>query len=439
MGSVRTYAYPMFLYLISFVTGIDPVQLSLGAATVQYILFLGSTIWLVTLIQREIPCLAYAILIGVLLNPFLLALIVETLTEGLTVTVCIILAALAIKVGKSEQTSSFILVLSIGSAVAALALMLRPANVTIFLAWFLAVVLTTPYHPVWRMSRMRISIGVTAGAILAVCVVLAPQIIYNVKVWGKFTAFPVCPLGDVQFAYGIVIWKYDTLVNGVTSSAWLHINPFLKGAITESSPWAWYFNHPIAGAVTVFAHVFNGFSITHLFTYIHELHPPYQLALNFFYWIIFLLGLLGAFRGLKQWWAEFASGGSSLYICAKVFGSLALSATVALNSLVPTEVRYNVIPIALLSVLGWHTLLTFRGSSRRQAVITAALCCGIAVSMVVLTNLMATLGTSTYPPQAFANLPATNSTTPCVIFNRDTLNLRNGDITMLQILRLAGT
>jgi hypothetical protein len=39
-GTVRTYVYPLFLYVLTYISGYDPNRLALVAGVVQYSLFL---------------------------------------------------------------------------------------------------------------------------------------------------------------------------------------------------------------------------------------------------------------------------------------------------------------------------------------------------------------------------------------------------------------
>lgn len=72
-GSLRTYGYPAFLFPLTYISGFNHLRLSLIAGASQYILYLAATLWLSSLLQCYGKTAARAVLVGLLLNPFLLA------------------------------------------------------------------------------------------------------------------------------------------------------------------------------------------------------------------------------------------------------------------------------------------------------------------------------------------------------------------------------
>ena len=165
--------------------------------------------------------------------------------------------------------------------------------------------------------------------------------------------------------YSVILWKYDTTIAGDSAAPWSYLNPLFTGHMPADGGWRWYGEHPLAGAATLFAHVFNSFSVTSPFTYIRDLNPFYGLPLRLLYWSLSLAGLAAAAKYaifLLKGESRPASATTALPIA---FLTLAFLGIVALNSVSAVEVRFNVVPIAMLSVLAVALLLAVvRGDVR---------------------------------------------------------------------------
>jgi hypothetical protein len=152
-GSIRTYGYPLFLYLLSFLTGINHDRLAVAAGATQYLLFFASAVWLSRLVAPYGRSFALAVRIGLLLNPFV-ALITDALSDGLSFLLMVLLVDLAVCADRTlrniRQTVFF---LAAGTATAGYAAMVRPANLVVLVAWCAACALAIATKPDWQGQR----------------------------------------------------------------------------------------------------------------------------------------------------------------------------------------------------------------------------------------------------------------------------------------------
>jgi hypothetical protein len=351
-GTIRTYAYPLFLYPLTYISGFDFQKLSLAAGATQYGLFIASSLWLYSLLNKVRPILAQGSLIGLLLNPYLLGLVTDTLTEGLSIPIFVALAALALYLQDAKSDSSKAICILMGALLAAFGLMVRPGNLPVIAAWYSALLLGCLLAPQFahRRVRMLLLLGTTFGA-AAICV-WGPQVAYTIAEFGQAAFLPVCRLGDLQVSYGISLWKYDTIVLENKAASLYYLNPLLSHAAPIDEGWLWYLHHPLNGLATILAHIFNAFSVTTLFTYISDQSTSYGAILRFVYWIVILAGALHAvstaYTLAKQ--GRLLAGFPKEAV-AVGFVFLSFVGIVILNSITAIELRFNAIPIAILSVL----------------------------------------------------------------------------------------
>lgn len=383
-GTVRTYGYPFFLYPLTYISGYDNNRLSLVAGIVQFGLFFLTTLWLVHLTANISRVLSFAVLVGLLLNPLVISLVTDALTEGLSVSLYVILAALAVKFGQSKGGGQLV-VLLIGAFVAAIALMVRPANITVVLAWYFSIAAVAIWQGRTLRERTLISGTALFSIIVAGVIVWGPQLIYNFQLYNKATFLPVCQLGDFQAAFSVIAWKYDTTVTGELAGPWNYLNPLFDGHLTAEGGWKWYFENPFAGILTLAAHTFNAFSVTSPFTYIRDLTPAYGLPLRVLYWTLTIVGVGGLVGHVVTLTNSNYRELRSSNILALAFIGFSLLFIVALNSITAVEVRFNVIPIAILSVFAVDRFLAYITG-------TVVLRRSVAISYVVL--IVACLGGS---------------------------------------------
>lgn len=374
-GTIRTYGYPLFLYVLTYVSGYDGSRLSLIAGVVQFSLFLTATLWLASQVSRINRRLGLAIMIGLLLNSLLISLVTDALTEGLSIFFYVLLVALAFKFDEARRSKARIL--AIGALVAAVALMVRPANLAVILDWYIAVAIVITRH---KEQRHLLAMAAGLSFIVAATIVWGPQVIYNLALHGKPTFLPVCELGGFQTAYSVIAWKYDTLVIEGAASPWNYVNPLFQGHLSAATGWRWYLEHPASGAITLAAHIFNAFSVTSLFTYIRDLSPTYGILLRAVYWSLIVIGSLGVLR-----YVQYIARGEARHIepakgLAAIFLMLTLILITGLNSISAVEVRFNIVPIGILSVVATEMLFAY-GSRAAQFSRSNIVACGTLIAI----------------------------------------------------------
>lgn len=351
-GTTRTYAYPSFLALVSFGSGFDHRSLSVTAGAVQYVLFVASTLWLATLIRKCSKRLSWAVTVGLLLNPLLLGVVTDSLTEGLSLPLAIILLAVAILLEQRASTlTNLLAIMFSGTLISSLSLMVRPANLTLVVAWNLTLIFACwAKRNDWKRSGLLI--GAHAAFFLVAGVVTwGPQVYYNSLHWGKATFLPICRLANLQFSYGVNLWKYDTITTDNGARGWFYINPLFKGTLPDKGALFWYVDHPIDGALTALMHVFSSFSVANFFTYISSPDPLYSIPLCFIVWICVALGSVRGASYLLHTRHLISNGILGSNYLATLLALSVFILTIGLNSLLAVEQRFNLIPIAIAVVM----------------------------------------------------------------------------------------
>jgi len=370
-GNVRTYGYPAFFHLLTYAPGsgfgTEGVfrHMAAWAGGLQLLGYGAAVVWLASLIRPRDRTLAFATMAGLLLNPVAIVYAGVPMTEGPSLIASVLLVALLLKAGGAERS---LLWLGIGAAVAAFAVMIRPANVALLAAWTVAALFVA------STLRRMIAYSLVAAAITAA--VWAPQIAYNVSHHGAASPLPMCPLADLQTGLGILNVKYATFFkDGGLQSIWYR-NPFFVGEIERGAVRSWYLNHPLAGAATLAAHVFNLFDFNDLAVYPRSPLEWYGPALSF---ASFAAAGLAAWRAIQY--------GQNFVRFRKVeptvlFVTLAWAGTVTIGAQAIVETRFGVPLAAVTGVLVADWLLRARWPSARAplAFATAAGIVGAAIS-----------------------------------------------------------
>lgn len=369
-----TYLYPFVIYLISFISGIALAPAATAAVQCAAYALLC---WLLNgEISRYSPQLGKAVLIGLVMNFLVIILLVDTLTEGMTIIIALGLTWIALRSSRAHGRG-LVWWLSLGAGLAAAAIMIRPANISLAAAWHIAAV----FRCFWLKADRR------TGIILAyVCLgclfsafIFAPQVIYNIRTYDKATVFPTRNLGSLQIGYGIVAMKYATAVTPDGAHPVVYHNPFSEIRDFKDAPGSeWYVNNPGAGLKTLLVHIFNAFSWDYPFVYIYDLVPWYRHLLPFVVWIFIIPGALFGCSAT----IHFVRAGllwSTLGAPAVFVGGL-FTAAVALNSIVAVENRYNILPtmiLAVFAVYGYTSLL----KGRKSKFIAYASCFGVLAAL----------------------------------------------------------
>jgi hypothetical protein len=365
---------------VTYISGLDHWRLSAVAGLVQYLLYAAAVYGLARVARPLDPRLAWATLAGLLLNPFLLAQVTDALTEGLTLGLFVTIVLLTLQAARAQTTRAYALAVGGACFLVATTLMVRPANVVLVCAWHGAMLVSFLFLRTAGGHRTRLKrLGVyLVATVLAALVVWMPQAAYNHAFAGR-AAFPlVCQLGDLQLTWGIVLWRYETLLAVTDAAPWYYPNPLFKNNLPDGAMWQWYLNNPRAGLATMAAHVFNSFSIHYLFTYVPDLNPWHTWPLRTTYWLATIFGGYQLARLAGSWLFGGSSEVPRRYGAVILFLGLTLAGTLALNSITAVEARFNVLPIAILCVAAAYFVLEL--AARPRAIFTP----GFAVLCVVV-------------------------------------------------------
>jgi hypothetical protein len=276
-NDLRTYAYPLFISLVSSEQDLTlPMAgyFTPNVAIVQSALYIASCLVLFFVVYPTSRTAAWCCAVGLLWNPFVINYVPLRLTEGLNASVLVALTAIVCALSLRERglILSYVLILA-GGMTAGFAMVLRPANFVVVGAWLGFLVFY-----IWRFGRQRTGLGICA--IVGLTIPLFPQILLNAVYHGTFTPFPAMGLGSVEGRLGVLAVKYETNVSGVDLLRLFYRNPFIDQREASELSWQIYLWRPQQGIPTMLAHVFNSVNHRYFFTYVYDLQPWYYLPMN---------------------------------------------------------------------------------------------------------------------------------------------------------------
>jgi hypothetical protein len=396
IGSIRSYGYILFLYFISLPFG--GIALAVKAATIQYVAFLSASLWLSRSVAKVDPTWATPILVATICNPVLIALVVDTLTESLTLPIAVFLLGITAQASNCKDKRRLLMLFCLGTMFAAYCVMIRPANVVILFAWSAAAIFALLRVPISAKDKFWYAASFALSWLAITLALSAPQLYYNYTTWHQWSVFPVCRIGSMQALFGLGLLKYDTvMVNGIAQS-WYYANPFFLGDPPERSAWTWYLAHPLRGLATFIGHIVSAFSVTDVFTYRSSIPPSYVTAA--FYWILFVFGSYRIFCVHRRAIGRMLSKSATLSLLV-LFAGLLFVGTVTLIGLSAPEVRFAAIPIAILSAAGVRqlTMAADRSSLSPTALV---LCLLVAAGLLAISSFLEQLGSADLPFQWLA-------------------------------------
>jgi hypothetical protein len=374
LDPARTYGYVWFLYFCSLLFGTGREALVWGAGILQAALYAAAVLSLAATIAHRSRPLAHATRIGLLFNPILMALVMDTMSESLTLIVAIVLLTVLLRCATAPTFARKRPWLIGGAAIASFALMIRPANLSLLAAWNVAVLpilFDATAKSTWRNLRSYAVIVVAVSAL-----VWAPQLVISARQFGHASIYPAS-LGDFQITMGLKLVKYATKVGADHVAAGLpYPNPWLT-ELPATPSWRWYFSDPVKGALTAASHVFNALNYDHPFVYIYDASLPWSIPLAFICWMIYALAVADAAIGLGRWRdlrfavPEFAPGA--------LFLTTMTAATLATVSISAVESRFSTLIFAIAGVLACHCALRINGLSgpQRSRIAVAAVVVGV--------------------------------------------------------------
>lgn len=335
LRDLRTYGFPALTWIYSHLGGgLDPRACALVGGAIQFAAYGAAVFWLASQFQGKA---SVAIAAGLLLNPILVAIAGDMLTEGPTLIIAVLMVAFLVKIERGQAVAWS----AVGALLTNFALMVRPSNIVLIVAWNAAVMVALR----WR----QLAIYAGAFAITAI-VAWTPQVIHNLSL-GHLSVLPVRPLLERQISWGTSIARYSSMVSSDrVAFGYALLNPWRTGDLDATA--FWYFEHPVAGIATLAVHVLGAFTFDRVFTYLYDCRPIYWLAGAM--WGVVALGAIQGARLLRR----------NSKRPAAIAVVLMFVLTIALIAIVTPENRFATVPLAILSPLAAHLALTFEGKPR---------------------------------------------------------------------------
>lgn len=265
----RTYGYPLFVAICSGFRQPAPEVVRLLVFVPQLVLFLAACAAAARSFGRVFPRrgLETVFYASAALNPVLLARVTEVLSDILSAILVLLAVVLSVDPGRARRPVAA----AAGALVcAALAALVRPANMTIFAAivilWIVRGLLTKSF-PARALPVLL------AAALLP----FVPQLVINLRAYGKAKPLIVASLYRDQTIWGMANLKYATNVIPDQPPEIVYSNPLYRG---DPSPGQFLRRNPVGYLATLGVHLFAMFDHDFLFTYVTDLHPWYRWPLS---------------------------------------------------------------------------------------------------------------------------------------------------------------
>lgn len=227
------------------------------------------------------------------LNPFLLARATETLSDLLSAVLVFLSVLLSLPrdprqdTGTSNRRTTATAAASL--AAASMAVMVRPANLAVFLA---ILVIWLARQLLWREIRITAAPLLLAAALSP----LAPQLLSNLRVYDRPSPLIVSSLYRAQTRWGMGNLKYGALLLPGEPPQLYYRNPFYR---FEATPSDFLRVRPRAYLSTLGLHLFAMLDHDFVLTYPIEPHPWYRWPLsviNYVFLFLCMVGIIVFFR-----------------------------------------------------------------------------------------------------------------------------------------------
>jgi hypothetical protein len=342
LSEMRTYGYPAVLaslLTVADVTGANERALVFAIQLLAHIAsaFLLRYALLVAAIRHWAASAAFY---AVLLHPFALIYPAYMLTESLSLSLGTCVLACAISLFGIAPHRFWLG--AAGGLLCGMMIAIRPANVYILPAWFLALLVPIALN----RYTVRRSLEILLVGAAAMFIPLVPQLRNNLVYYDKLT-----PLVAARFAHGQqyigILWiKYATSVIPGENPQILYLNPFATDrALAAAAPVKWYAQYPFRGAATLVLHAFNLLDQDMPLPYNVTLTPRYYPLVSVINLAVvafavcaaaFLFRIRGRLNGAERW------------ACAVAL--VVVLSHLGLHSLFSVEARYGV--AALVPIYG---------------------------------------------------------------------------------------
>lgn len=270
------------------------------------------------------------VFIALCANPFILGVMPTPLQESLVVIFAFPLIAITLL--SSDRP---ILQLFWAGSALGLLWMLKSSYVLIAIILFSYFIFT-----LFNLKKRKKLWGALAFVVPALLFVV-PQMISSLHHFQTLSLYPVNEVFNYQLDYGVIMWRYDTIFNGVSETIeGLRYNTPFQTTTFEQLSEAPFKN---SGMILLlgFSHIFAAFNYQNLETYIVY---PEGFILDAFAYQNIIVGLImfyGSVHAISRW-ASMKIKPADLLIDGMII------VTVAPLAILAVETRFTIIPLALL-------------------------------------------------------------------------------------------
>jgi hypothetical protein len=373
-ADLRTYGYPLILSFVYRAANALGLSFTVVLFELQLAFYMAACLFFRNALSLAAPLAARIAFCGLLVNYYVLIYTPESLTESMSLSLLVVAGGCWLVAYRRDGVWPLVA----GSLVAGFAVMVRPANMFMVVAWIVGVVVIgLRQRPAWTRAFL-------AGGCVVISLVLPtlPQLANNVVHFGKWTPLVVMDLGKMQQVWGIQNIKYATGMPPVPVAPIYYHNPLFAGTtVDEVSPWRWYLAYPGRGVLTLALHTFNLTDQDLLFTYSRDLDPWYRLPLGVINHGAVALGLVGLVLLGRRIHAGRDRGGRDAFPVL-----LALIATyLAVYAWTAVEMRFgSVLLLMLFPFAGYAAVRVAAGRSGRTIAATAlGVACYIVLALLL--------------------------------------------------------
>ena len=351
----RTYGYPIF---VSWVMRFGPTHwlpIASLLSLAQTLLYVGVAFGFARAVGRIASApVASLVLVASWGNVFAYPYLTIGLTDGFSLTVQMALAwsLLEVFAAGARPAPALGRLLIAGAAAGFLwgfSVMVRPGNLHLAAPVCVAFALTA--FGLRRQERpsawLAWLLAATAGGF---SVAVLPQVLSNIELFGRFTFLPVFDFGGMQTKFGQEYLKYATHMVGGAGAPLPYLSPW---AASADGTLGWYLRQPVAGLVTLAAHVFGALDFDYYFPYIHDPEPATR-------WLLFLgsatvvyWGCVGSIALVRRARVDGPASLSMFVVLvagAHVVGWLAVHAVTAVENRFALPVMGLALPFALVAL-----------------------------------------------------------------------------------------
>ena len=376
-SELRTYGYPFFLSLVQRAAEAAGLPFQLLLFEVQLLLYVAAALFVRNALVDRHPGVARIVFCAVLVNYYCLLYASDSLTESLSLTLLLTAAGCWLQLWQDRQRMAPLVA---GSLAVGFAVMVRPANLFMVLAWLVCCVLILA-RPQRRLAQ---SISRALAVAFAIALPALPQLANNIRLHNQLTPLVATDLGRAQQLWGVMYLKYATALPPVPKPQVYYDNPFFRDThVDEAAPWRWYAGHPGRGLLTVALHTFNLTDQDLLFTYSRDLRPWYRLPLGVINHGIVALGILG----FLLFGRTAIAGGNAAVAEAFIALAVLVAANWVVHALTAVEMRFGLVLLLVLFPLAGYAAVRVAASNRiATKAATVAFVVGYTVAALLLSG-----------------------------------------------------